>query len=92
MRKIPQWEFDFYALSLPRGHGFGNEPPIGAWGGSNGRGCGIVTRSIATDTFGTILMRRRLDSVWTIPRQARGFDSIDAAIETLEPYLEDGIR
>ncbi len=23
MRKIPQWEFDLYALSLPRGHGFG---------------------------------------------------------------------
>lgn len=30
MRKIPQWEFDFYPLSLPRGHGFGYGPPIGA--------------------------------------------------------------
>lgn len=91
MRKIPQWEFDFYALSLPNGHGFGDEPPVAAWGGSDGASCGIVTRSATSSTFGIVLMRRRVDSVWTITRQANGFVSIDAATEFLEPYLADGM-
>ncbi|EHS50189.1 hypothetical protein PDO_2660 [Rhizobium sp. PDO1-076] len=89
MRKIPQWEFDFYALSLPRGHGFGDEPPIGAWGGSDGLACGIVTRNSATNTFGTIVMRRRVDSVWTVTGRASGFDSMNAAVEALEPSLAE---
>jgi hypothetical protein len=28
MQVLPQWEFDIYALSLPRGHGFGDRPPV----------------------------------------------------------------
>lgn len=91
MRKIPQWEFDFYALSLPRGHGFGDEPPVGAWGGSDGLACGIVTRNVATKTFGTIVMRRRVDSVWTITERASGFGSMNAAVEALESSLAEGI-
>jgi hypothetical protein len=90
MRKIPQWEFDFYALSLPRGHAFGNEPPVAAWGGLDGRSCGIVTHNRATDTFGIILMRRRADSVWIVPRQESAFPSMDAAREALEPLLVEG--
>ena len=91
MRKIPQWEFDFYALSLPRGHGFGDEPPVGAWGRSDGLACGIITRNVATKTFGTIVMRRRVDSVWTITERGSGFGSMDAAVEALEPSLAEGI-
>ncbi|MBW9113424.1 hypothetical protein JNB88_07150 [Rhizobium cauense] len=91
MRKIPQWEFDFYALSLPCGHGFGDEPPVGAWGGSDGLTCGIVTRNSATKEFGTIVMRRRVDSVWTITGRASGFRSMDTAIEALKPSLAQGI-
>lgn len=91
MRKIPQWEFDFYALSLPRGHGFGNEPPVGAWGGSDGLACGIVTWNSATKAFGTIVMRRRSDSVWTITGRSDGFGSMDAAIQALKPSLAEGI-
>jgi hypothetical protein len=26
MKPLQQWEFDIYALSLPRGHGFGDRP------------------------------------------------------------------
>jgi len=28
MHDLLQWEFDIYALSLPRGHGFGDHPPV----------------------------------------------------------------
>jgi len=31
MQELPQWLFDVYALALPRGHGFGDRPPTGAW-------------------------------------------------------------
>lgn len=91
MRRIPKWEFDFYALSLPRGHGFGEEPPVGAWRGSDGLACGIVTRNVDTKTFGTIVMRRRVDSVWTITGRASGFGSMDSAIEAIKPALVEGI-
>ncbi|MBL8582727.1 MAG: hypothetical protein JNL61_10950 [Rhizobiaceae bacterium] len=87
MRKIPQWEFDFYALSLPRGHDFGEQPPIAAWAGSDGQGCGIVTHNTVKEKFRIIVMRRRLDSVWSITRQESGFASIDAAAEALKPHL-----
>lgn len=90
MREIPQWEFDFYALSLPRGHDFGEQTPVAAWMGSDDQSCGIVTRLAAAGTFGIVLMRRRLDSVWTITRQESGFASIDAAAEALKPLLAEG--
>ena len=31
MRQLPHFLFDVYALSLPRGHGFGDCPPVEAW-------------------------------------------------------------
>jgi len=91
MRKIPQWEFDFYALSLPRGHGFGDEPPVAAWGSNDGNGCGIATHNAKSDAFGLILMRRRVDSVWTVTKRAGGFATIDAVGKALEPDLADGL-
>ncbi len=91
MRKIPQWEFDFYALSLPRGHSFGDDPPVAAWGGTDGRSCGIVTHQDVSRKFGIIVMRRRLDAVWAIIRQETGFSSIDSATAAMEPYLAEGL-
>ncbi|WP_105436234.1 hypothetical protein [Neorhizobium tomejilense] len=91
MRKIPQWEFDFYALSLPRGHDFGEQPPVAAWAGSDGLSCGIVTHNSAAEKFGIIVMRRRLDSVWSVMRQESGFASIDAAAKALEPHLAEDL-
>ena len=91
MRQIPQWEFDFYALALPRGHGFGEEPPVAAWGSSDGNGCGIAIRNAKRGAFGLILMRRRVDSVWTVTKRAGGFATIDAVGKALEPDLADGL-
>lgn len=86
MREIPQWEFDFYALSLPCGHGFGNEPPVAAWSSDDGNGCGIVTENCKDNSFGLILMRRRVDSVWTVTKRVDGF-ATGLALEPLPPGI-----
>lgn len=38
MGPLSQPLFDFYALALPRGHGFGGATPIGAQGSDDGYG------------------------------------------------------
>ncbi|WP_342149667.1 hypothetical protein [Methylorubrum sp. SB2] len=91
MREVPQWEFDFYTLSLPRGHDFGDEQAIAAWCGANGRSCGIVTSGNTANTFGITVMRRRLDSVWSIVRKEIGFLSIDTAVAAMKPDLDDNL-
>ncbi|RWM79525.1 MAG: hypothetical protein EOR81_10980 [Mesorhizobium sp.] len=92
MRKVPQWEFDFYALSLPRGHGFGEQMPVAAWASDDARGCGIITQGVTDGRLGIIVMRRRLDSVWTVTGQTNGLLSIEDALEALEPHLKEGQR
>lgn len=46
-----QWEFYFYALSLPHGHGFGDEPAVVAWSADDGNGYDIVIKSSKDDSF-----------------------------------------
>lgn len=91
MREIPQWEFYIYALSLPHGHGFGDTPPVAAWSSDDGNGCGIVTENGGDSSFGLILMRRRVDSVWTVTKRMGGFATIEAATKALEPDLAAGL-
>jgi len=43
MQELPQSLFDVYALALPRGHGFGDRPPIGAWETADGRAYGSIS-------------------------------------------------
>jgi len=42
MHRLPQPIFDIYALSLPRGHAFGDRPPIEAWQSEDGLAWGTV--------------------------------------------------
>ncbi len=72
MQELPQWLFDVYALSLPRGHGFGNHIPIGAWGSDDGLACGVITENVEGGDFGVLVMRRRVDSVWMVVADERG--------------------
>jgi hypothetical protein len=90
MRDLPQWEFDFYALSLPRGHGFGDWPPVAAYATAEGRGCGIITESASNGTFGFIVIRRRIDSVWAVIAEATGFRSRVKAHNAMEPHMKEG--
>ncbi len=59
MQELPPCLFDIYALALPRGHGFGDRPPTGAWGTADGGACGIITCDVNDGSFGILVMRRR---------------------------------
>ena len=89
MRELSQWEFDIYALSLPRGHGFGSHPPIGAWVSDDGLTCAIL-REQENSKFGYMVMRRRIDSVWTVTKEQCELSTRGAAEEAMRPYLQTG--
>ncbi len=90
MRELPQWEFSVYALSLPRGHGFGNRPPVSVWRSDDGLGCGAITKDININDFGFLVMRRRVDQVWTVIAQSHGLSSKSEAFEQLAVALKEG--
>ena len=90
MQELPQWIFDVYALALPRGHGFGDRPPTGAWGTADGLACGTVTQDVNDGSFGILVMRRRVDHAWTVTAQDHGFASKAEALARMELHLREG--
>ena len=90
MKELAQWEFDIFALSLPRGLGFGDRPPVGAWRSDDGVACGALTRDVSDGSFGLLVMRRRVDFVWIVPKREHGFSSNAEALALLELYLVSG--
>jgi hypothetical protein len=90
MRELPQTLFDLYALALPRGHGFGDRPPVGAWQTDDGLACGIVTRHVNDQTFGIIVLRRREDHVWTKTAEENRLPDVAAARRRAEAAMREG--
>ena len=90
MEPISTWEFDIYALSLPRGHGFGNHLPTGAWLSPDGLSCGVVTEDVLDGGFGILVLRRRVDDVWTVVAEHYGFQSRDTACGHMARQLREG--
>ena len=90
MEPMSRWEFDIHALSLPRGHGFGVRPPIGAWRSADGLSCGVVTRDVNDHSFGILVIRRRTDDVWTVTTKQHGFVSQEEACADMERRLRNG--
>ena len=90
MQDLPQFLFDVYALALPRGHGFGRWPPVGAWQSDDGLACGVVTRDVDDGDFGVVVIRRRVDHVWTVTAQEQGLASLGDALARLQPLLKEG--
>lgn len=90
MESLPQRVFDMYALSLPRGHGFGEHPPVGAWQSADGVACGVLTQAATDQMFGILVMRRRVDCVWTVVTRHYGFSSAAVARAFLEQRLSNG--
>lgn len=90
MRRLSQWEFDIYALSLPRGHGFADCPPVDAWMSDDAVACGIITKQVDFEDFWLIVMRRRVDQVWTVTTQLQGFATQAGAEEALSQQLQNG--
>jgi len=89
MRELSQCEFDIYALSLPRGHGFASCPPVGAWMSDDGLTCAILMEQ-ENSKFGCMVMRRRVDSVWTVTKEQYELSTRGAAEEAMRPYLQSG--
>ncbi len=90
VESISQWQLDIHALSLPRGHAFGDRPPVGAWRSSDGLACGVVRQDVTDGTFGFLVMRRRVDRVWTVIERRHGFTSRAEARHHMARRLRDG--
>ncbi len=92
MRPLSQFVFETYALSLPRGFAFGRKPPIGAWESDDSISCGIIRCDDETKMFEVIILRRRVDNVWTaIPLKKHSLKSKKSAIDFMFPFLKAGI-
>ena len=90
MKEMAEWEFDIYALSLPRGHDFGDCPPVNGWQSDDGLACGVITQDANDGSFGLQVLRRRVDHVWTTTAQEHGLASETEARTRLEPLLRAG--
>lgn len=91
MREVSGWEFDVHALSLPRGHAFGDRPPIFAWMSDDHLAFGILTKHDETSDYGVVVMRRRTDSVWAVIITQAGFVQRADAEMLLQASLKSGL-
>jgi len=90
MRELPQSLFDVYALALPCGHGFGHSPPVGACQSLDGLSCGVVRHNEYRRTFSSLVMRRRIDNVWTLTTETDGFKTFEEAHAWMAKRLKEG--
>jgi hypothetical protein len=90
MQLIPQFEFDVYALSLPAGHRFRFQPPVGAWRTDDGLSCGVLTQDVRNGTFGVFVLRRRVDDVWAIIHRKHGFAFKADALSAMTTAMAEG--
>lgn len=89
MRRLNPSIFEIYALSLPRGLGFGRRPPVSFWASNDQLACGVVRRDVNDSSFGILSMRRRMDHVWCVTADNHGFASADEATLKLQVLLCD---
>lgn len=64
MDQLSRYLFNVFALSLPTGLNFGEDPPISAWVGKGGLTLGALTQNSNSGKHGILIMRRREDGVW----------------------------
>jgi len=89
IKPLPRLLFDIYALALPRGHGFGQRPPIGAWQSEDGISYGVITQHVKARDIGILVMRRRIDHTWAEIANETGLASQDVAMIKIEHLLRD---
>jgi hypothetical protein len=89
MRVLPRGIFDIFALALPRGHGFGRRPPVGAWESDDGLTFGVLTRDVDTHEHGILVMRKRVDGVWGEVTSENNIGAKDACLAKLVEFLSD---
>ena len=89
MEDLPRFLFDIYALSLPRGHGFGDRPPIKGWRSADGAAFGVARKG-DDGAYGALVMRRRVDGLWVLTADEYGLDSLEAARARIADLLREG--
>lgn len=92
MRQLNPAIYEIYALSLPRGLGFGNRRPVTFWLSDDGLGSGVIRRDENDGTFGILAMRRRVDNVWSVIADKHDFTTAEEALTDLQHFLCDGGR
>lgn len=89
MDPLHPYMFDVFALSLPKGLGFGDEPPVNAWVGSGWLTVGALTQNRHTKKHGVLIMRRREDDVWTVLRRDAGAFSEEDAMAIIRQACDE---
>jgi hypothetical protein len=88
MKEIAASLFDVIALSLPRGLGFGDNLPVGAWLSDDDASCGALTQNGQSGAYGILIMRRRVDDVWCVLRREDDSFTKDQAMAAIHEQLE----
>ncbi len=91
MDQLPFSMFDVFALALPRGLGFGENPPKNAWQSLDGVTVCALTSNTTSGRFGVLVMRRREDDVWVILRRDDDAFSEDDAMASIKEACVDGL-
>lgn len=89
MNILPQPIFNIYALSRPRGLGFGNDTPIGAWINEGGSAWGYLLAEARERSFSYAVFRRRPDQVWSETHSGSGFSTKAEAYAELEAHAKE---
>lgn len=87
---IPEREFNLYALSLPEGPNFDPYVVVSGWKCDKSRGVGGVLFNHATDDFGILVFRRRIDHCFVTVASKFGFKSQAAALVELTVAMRPG--
>lgn len=88
MEPLPEFLFSIFALSLPRGHAFGDRPPREAWISERGLEFAAITQGTLDNKYGVLAMRKRIDGVWEKTLDAYGFNTIGEARARTENELD----
>lgn len=92
MNPLHPYMFDVFALSLPKGLSFGDEPPVNAWIGSGWLTVGVLTQNQHSKKHGVLVMRRREDDVWVVLRRETGAFRQEDAMAIIRQACDEPAR
>nr|WP_247741527.1 hypothetical protein [Luteibacter sp. SG786] len=77
-------------MAFPRGLGFGDQPPVGAWLTNDECGLGVLTKNVHSGVHGARVLRRRRDDVWVSVLDDEHLGEKQAAIGAMENAMAEG--
>ncbi|SPC18460.1 hypothetical protein [Cupriavidus taiwanensis] len=89
MDPLHPYMFDVYALALPKGLSFDEDPPVNAWADSGHLTVGALTQNRKSGKHGVLIMRRREDHVWAVLRRDADSFSEEEAMAIIRQACEE---